>query len=389
MLKISKILTAALTAAVIGLNACISAFAEGAVSVKKMLEDMPAKHIIVTECTTGTVLFEKESREKCPVSHLAKLMVLLIAAEMLDSGRLDMNEVVTVSANANSKEGAQIWLDKGEKIRVEELIKAITVGNANDACTALAEHIAGDEQTFTSLMNCKAEELGMENTYFADCCGTNLATVSTAEDMAKLAAELVKHEILTPYFTTWLDTVRDVKAELVSQNRLVRTYKGITGMKACGSSETGEMSVVTAERRDMHICVVILGCDSSENREQIAKKLLDESFERFSIYKPEIDADFLEDIPVSGGEERQAKVGLDDLKPVIISKGTSASFDISYEREEMLTAPVKKGSHAGSVKCTYGDETIFECELKTAENIRKMDMKCALKKLMYNMIEMF
>lgn len=388
-MKIRKRLAALAIALVCCVYMGINASAEGAVSIEKMLDDMPAKHIIVTECNTGTILFEKSSQDKCAISHLAKLMVLLIAGEKLRSGELDMDEYVTVSANANSKEGAQIWLDKGEKIRVEELIKAITVGNANDACTALAEHIAGDEQSFTMLMNSKAKELDMNDTYFADCCGMNLATASTAEDMSKLAAELVKYDMLTPYFTTWLDTVRDGKAELVSQNRLVRTYKGITGLKACCSAETGECSIVTAERNGMHICVVILCCDSSGNREDIAKKLLDESFHSFSIYFPEIDEHFLEDIPVSGGVDREAKVAVDGLRPMIISKGTSSSFDIEYEKEEVLMAPVEKGIHAGAVKCTFGDEIIFECELKTAENIGKMDVKSALKKLMYNMLELF
>ncbi len=354
---------------------------------EQILEAMPAKAIAVAECTTGELLFAKNCENVMPISHLAKLMTLLIAAQMLESKELSLDDIVTVSDNANSQEGAQIWLDKGEKIRLEELIKAITIGNANDACTAVAEHISGNEEEFVKLMNSEARRLGMTSTVFADCTGMSEETVSTAENMTRLAAELLKYEQLRDYLTCWMDTVREGKAELVSQNRLIRTYKGITGMKACASQSAGECSVVTAEKRNMKIAVVILGCDLDSNREDIAKKLLDLSFESFSLYTPEITKDMLKAVPVTGGETDKVGVSFGRLKPVIIPKGSSYSFDITFDKQESAAAPVKKGAELGSLECTLGGEVMYSAKLTATGSVEKMNFKCGFKKLMYNLLE--
>ena len=324
------VFTALLTAAVLFLDLTVSAEED----ISAQLEAMPARAICVYECNSGTVLFEKNSSRELCVSHLAKLMTLLIAAEELDKGSISLADTVTVSPTANAMQGAQIWLDVNEKIPLEELVTAITVGNANDACVALAEHICGSEERFTALMHKKAAALGMTSTHFADSTGLSDSTVSTAADLALLAGELSKHEALTPYLTTWLREVRSGKAQLVSQNRLLRTYKGITGMKACASQRAGECSVVTAQRRDMTVAVVVLGCDTDSNREDIAKKLLDLSFDSFSLFSPEITKKMTSPVPVKGGEKKKVRVSFGDLPPVIIKKGSSYSFDIKFTKIE-------------------------------------------------------
>lgn len=359
------------------------------VSIEQMLREITAEEIIVTECVTGKVLFEKNSQVKREISHLAKLMTLLIAAEKLESGEISLDDTVTVSAEANAMEGAQIWLDKGEKIRLEELIKAISIGNANDACVALAEHMGGSEAEFVKLMNKKANKLGMENTSFADSTGMSQETVSTAYDLSILAAELIKHENLKEYLTIWLDTVRDGKAELVSQNRLVRTYNGITGLKACGSKSAGECSAVTAERNGMKVAVIILGSDTSENREAAAKKLLDMSFESFQIYMPEITKDMVKKIDVKGGETDKVKVSFGEIKPVIIPRGAYSSVEIDFEKRESIEAPVLKGQKAGKLVCRLGEEVFFSADLKTCSEVKKMNFKCGFLKLMYNLLELY
>lgn len=381
----AKRLAAVFLATVMSLITIINVSAEE-ISIEKMLSDIPAEEIIVTECTTGKVLFEKNSQEKHPISHLTKLMTLLITAEKLESGKIYLDDKVTVSAAANSKDDPQIWLDKGEKIRLEELVKAITVGNANDASTAIAEHIAGSEESFSELMNKRAKKLGMNSTHFTDSCGTDEETFSTAYDMSILAAELSEHEEIRPYTTEWLTTVRDGKAELVSQNRLVRTYSGITGMKACSSKTAGECSVVTAEKGDMKIAVVILGCSTSEDRESAAKKLLDMSFESFQLYTPEVTDEMLEDIPVTGGEEAFVNVSFSELEPVIIPRGAGSSIEVKFEKSEQLKAPVKKGQKAGSITCFYGEEKVFSADLKTNNGVKKMNIKCGFLKLLYNLL---
>lgn len=356
------------------------------VSIEKMLEEIPADEIIVTECHTGKILFEKNSVQEREISHLTKLMTLLIAAEKLESGEISLDDKVTVSANANSMEGSQIWLDKGEKIRLEELIKSISIGNANDACVALAEHISGSEKDFTDEMNSKAKLLDMAGTHFADCTGMSDQSRSNAADMALLAAEIVKYKSLAGYLTVWRDFVRDGKAELVSQNRLVRTYNGITGMKACSSRSAGECSVVTAEKNGMCICVVILGCESSEARESASKKLLDMSFDAFQIYSPEIAKDMLKDIPVTGGEYHKIKVEFGTITPVIIPRGSYNLVEVRFEKKEEIAAPVKKNETVGKLSCILNNETILKTELRSAESVKKMNFKFGFLKLLYNLI---
>lgn len=352
------------------------------VSVEDILEAMPADEIIAVECSTGQVLMEKRSTDVCEISHLAKLMLALLAAEKIESGELSLTDTVTVSAKANSMPAPQIWMDKNEKISVEELIKAITISNANDAAVALAEHIFGSTDEAVAKMNCKAKSLGMDSTTYADVCGLDDRTLSDAADTAILASELVKYDILTPYFTSWIDHVRGGKAELVNLNRLVRTYKGITGMKACSSATAGECSVATAKRGKMEIAVVVLKCSDRTLCDDIEKKLLDMCFDVYSLYTPEISEDMLKKIPVILGEESKVSVGFGELSAVIVPKGSSESFDISFDKEKELSAPVKKGQVCGKLVCRYGDQVIYSADLVAENGVKEKDFSFCLKVLL-------
>lgn len=357
------------------------------VSVENMLEAMPAKEIIAVECSTGQVLMEKNSAQVCEISHLAKLMLVLLAAEKIESGELSLTDTVTVSAKANSMPAPQIWLDKNEKISVEELIKAITIGNANDAAVALAEHIFGSTDETVNEMNCKAKSLDMDSTTYADVCGLDDRTLSNASDTAKLAVQLVKCDILTHYFTSWIDNVRGGKAELVNLNRLVRTYKGITGMKACSSSVAGECSVVTAKRGDMEIAVVVLGCPERSQCDDIAKKLLDMCFDVYSLYTPEISEEMLEKIPVLLGEKSKVKVGFGNLPAVVVPKGSSESIDIRFEKEKELSSPVSKGQVCGKLVCRYGDEVIYSADLVAKSGVKRKNLSFCIEKLLFYLLK--
>lgn len=375
------------TAAVSADGGAVSAATE-TVSVEQLLEEIPAEEIAAVECTTGKVLFEKNSQEKREISHLAKLMTLLICAEKLDSGEITLDDEVTVSAEANAMQGSQIWLDKGEKIRLEELVKSITVGNANDACAALSEYMGGSLGGFTDMMNKRAKSLGMENTHFADCAGMSAETVSCAYDLALLSGELLKYDFLRDYLTCWTDTVRGGKAELVSLNRLVRTYSGITGMKCCASQSAGECGVFTAERSGMKIAVVILGCDTSENRDKYAKKLLDMCFDMFELYTPEITKDMLKKAEVTNGEQQSVKVQFSKIDAVVIPRGASGQVEIEFKREDTLAAPVKKGQKLGTLCCKMNGETLIKANLTAKSNVKKMNVPFGFLKLMYNLLEM-
>ena len=367
-------------------SACQTALPADTVAVDDMLSEVTAESFAVTEVFTGKILFEKNADEQRSISHLAKLMTLLITAEKLQTGEIALGDKATVSKYANSMNGSQIWLDVGEKITVEELIKSITVGNANDACVALAEKIADSEEEFVSLMNQRAKDLGMNSTNFADCTGISEATVSTARDMSILCGELSRHENLKSYMTTWIDMVRDGKAELVNLNRLVRSYKGITGMKACASQASGNCICASATRNDMSVCAVVLGSTDDEMRDKDAKKLLDMSFQYYEIFTPQIPAELLENIKILGGEVLEQEVKAEKAPVAVIPRGTAGSMEIITEREESIDAPAKKGDKVGSFTCKLGEDIITQIDITLKKDVKKMNVKCGLAKLLYNLL---
>lgn len=358
------------------------------VAVSDMLEGLTARSAVVTEMTTGRVLFEKEPQEQCECGHYAKLMVLLLTAEKIDCGELSMNDMAVVSEYANSQQGSQIWLDKGEKISVEELVKSVSIGNANDGCAALAEKVAGSYEEAVKLMNSRAKSLGMKDTFYTDCTGMDEGNVTTAFDTALLCSEVAKYKNLTPYLTCWLDNVRDGKAELVNLNRLVRTYKGITGMKAWGGEKAGSCIAATAEKGDMSVCVVLNGCGSQEDMNAEAKKLLELAFDTYELYTPELPDDIVKETVVCGGEELSVKLAADGLYPIVIPRGTYRMVECSFTAADRLDAPVKKGDTAGKIEYTMGGEVILSGKIVACKDVKKMNFLCGIKKLVYNLLSM-
>ena len=230
MVKMS--IVRALMAAVILIAAVWnSAFA---VCAEQAAEDLAAgfgaESVYIGEMTTDHCISESNADKQIPMGHFAKLMTVLICAEELEKGTVSLDEEVIASAYANSMPSPQIWLREGERVTVEDLIKSITIGNANDACAALSERLSGSAENHISRINDKARTLGMEQTYFADINGLSQETVSTAKDMYIMIKNIVKHNNMTAYFTTWLDNVKRQEVELVNNNRLVRSYKGCTGV---------------------------------------------------------------------------------------------------------------------------------------------------------------
>lgn len=352
------------------------------------LSDITADSAIVVECNTETVLSKVQADKKYSISHLAKLMTLLLAVEKIDAGKLSYNDVVTTSNHANSMGGTQIWLNVGEKIKIDELIKGIVIGNANDACVVLAEQIAGTEEDFVKLMNERAKELGMKKTHFVDCTGMNKETVSTARDLSKLSVQLLKHTALTPYFTTWIDHVRNQAVELVNTNRLVRTYKGITGLKSCSSAGGGEFLIATAKRGEMEVCVVLINSKTSDDKFAECKKAFDTSFSAYEIYTPEIDNKVFDKVIVNGGESLFLDVKISNLTKIIIPKGTYRSISSSFTKKDKIDAPVKKGQQLGQIVYKMNDKTILKSNIVAKNSVNKIGVKFALKKALLNLLNM-
>ena len=339
------------------------------------------------EARSGTVIAES-SDESRPAGHLAKLMTVLICAEECESGELSMSQTVKTSANANSKQGAQIWLDAGEEVSVEELMKSIIIGNANDACCALAEYISGSEGDHVTRMNARADRLGMKNTRFSDALGESEDTVTTAHDIALLTAELSRHPELDELFTTRIDTVRGGRAELVSNNRLILSYKGIRGTKACGGESSGECIAACADKNGMTLCAVILGASDPESKLADARRLLDHGAENYRLFVPEVEKKYLKSMTVSGGCAPRVELSAELPAPALIEAGTAGEITSQADVPDFAAAPVKKGSTLGRVDYYRGDELLMTADIVAAESVDSMDMVFAIKRTLLNLLDL-
>lgn len=207
---------------------------------------------VLMEPETGKVLFEKNSHEVRACASITKVMTLLLVFEAIDSGKLSMNETITASAHAASMGGSDIWLEEGETMTVDEMIKATVVASANDAAVALAEHICGTEEEFVSKMNQKAKELGMKETTFKNCNGLDEeGHLTSAYDVALMSRELIKHKDIFKYTGIWMDYLRDGKTQLVNTNKLLKSYNGITGLKTGTTGDAGSCITATADRKSV------------------------------------------------------------------------------------------------------------------------------------------
>ncbi len=337
---------------------------------------------VLTEGSTGTIICSENAEEKMSQGSLCKLMTVLLTAEEIAEGKLLFDQTLTTSANANTQQGAVIWLMQGESISVEELLKAVIIGNANDASVVLAEHIGGSEEKFVEMMNARAFELGMRNTVYKNCTGFDASgQYSTAYDTSILAKELLKHEFLKKYFTTWLDNVRNGQTELVNENRLVRTYDGITGMKAGRSVESGFSLVLTAKRGEASFISVVMGCEDKDERFNIGKSLMATGFSSYKVTTPSFSDEFLRPVEVHGGKQSAVMLEAVNLKELVVPK-SSGEMSTAVLIPQYIDAPVKKGQVVGKVGFYNGDTLLFETDLIACESIEKNDFSNSLRKIL-------
>lgn len=246
------------------------------------VDTVTAPSAILMESTTGKIIFEKNSHEKRPCASVTKVMTLLLVFEAIDSGKLSLDDTITASEHAASMGGSDIWLEPGEKMSADDMIKATVVASANDAAVALAEHISGSEEAFIENMNKRAKELKMNDTVFKNCNGLDEeGHVTSAYDVAIMSKELIKHEKIFDYSSIWLDTLRDGKTQIVNTNKLLKTYNGITGLKTGTTDDAGCCMSATAQRGDVSLIAVVLGCDTGKERFADAAALLDYGLQIF------------------------------------------------------------------------------------------------------------
>ncbi len=342
-----------------------------------------AKGAVLMDAMTGKILFSKDEHKKLYPASVTKIMPMLLIVEAIDSGRISLEDRVTVSLSSASKGGSQIWLKEGEQMTVDELLKATAIGSANDACAALGEYIAGSEEAFVALMNERAKRLGMVNTNFVNCTGLDDDTtehLTTAYDIALMSKELLGYDIIRKYSTIWMDSLRNGKTQLVNTNRLVRFYEGTTGLKTGTTSKAGYCLAASAERNGLHLIAVILGAENSSERFEDAKEMLNWGFANFECCTPEIDLSSVEPIRVLKGIERYLSPVIISTESVIVKKGASADFQYSFSLPENLMAPVEKGQIIGTVSVKNADETVCTYNLVSEKNIEKVNLSVMVKR---------
>lgn len=335
--------------------------------------EIKAKSAILMEVNTGEILYEMNADEQLPPASITKIMSLLLVMEAIDRKELSVEDVITASEHACSMGGSQIWLEPGETMTVDDLLKAAVIASANDATVALGEQIAGSEEGFVAMMNARAAQLGMTATSFANATGLDAeGHMSSAHDVAIMSAELIKHDLIKNYSTVWMDTLRDGESELVNTNKLVRFYEGTTGLKTGTTSGAGYCLSATAERNGLELVAVIMSGDTSQDRFNGAKKLLDYGFANYaySDIAPELNG--ITSVNVKGGVLPQVKIEACDNFNILMKKSEATGITQTVTLPENVTAPVKQGDTIGTVDFYSGDTQIGSVSITAAENVDRM-----------------
>lgn len=349
-------------------------------------ENIKAESVILMNMDTGKVLLKQNEYEHLSPASVTKIMTILLVLEALDSGKITLNDKVSASENAVAMGGSQIWLEIGEMMTVDELLKATVIASANDACTALGEYIAGSSAGFVKMMNERAAELGLKNTNFENCTGLDDTTknhYSCAYDLAVISSQVMKHKLILNYSTVWLDSLRGGKTELNNTNKLVNTYNGITGLKTGTTSNAGFCVAATATRNNMNLVAVVLNAKTSEDRFDTAKYLLDYGFANYKLFKPEIDSDKITSVKVINGIEKSI-VPVYSEGTAIVVENTNAEYTYEYKLNESAQAPISKGDVLGVINVSNGKDVVATIDLVSPRDVDTISMKYVYKSILLN-----
>ena len=342
---------------------CVSAAAAGpAVSCPSAL---------LMEKQTGTVLFAQDEHTPREPASVTKIMTLLLVMEAIDSGALSYDDVVTGSAHAAGMGGSQIWLKENEQMTVRDLLKAVCIVSGNDAAVALAEHLAGSEDAFVERMNARAQELGMNDTHFANCTGLPAERhLTSACDIALMSRELILHHPDIRQFTTvWMDSLRGGESMLVNTNKLIRFYDGATGLKTGSTGSAGYCLSATAEKNGMELIAVVLKGKTSDERFSDAKSLLNYGFSTWSLVTVTPD-EVLPPVPVMLGVRGTVQPVLTSENTLLVEKTLANGLTKEVALAENVAAPVYAGDTLGqlTVRDAAGN-TVAELPILAGEDV--------------------
>lgn len=331
---------------------------------------------ILIEQTTGKILYSHNAHEQLRPASVTKIMTILLIMEAIDGGRITYEDTVPCSENAHSMGGSQIWLDTTENLSVRDMLKSICVVSANDCAVAMAEYLAGSEETFVQMMNTKAKQLGMNDTTFKNCHGIDEdGHMTSAYDIALMSKELLNnHPSITEFTTIWMDSIRDGKSQLVNTNKLIRNYKGATGLKTGSTSIALYNLSASATRDDLSLIAVIMKAPTTKIRFSEATKLLDYGFANYTSKNFGNKGDAIQTVNVNKAIEPQVNVVLEKDASVLIKKGDTGNITQNVIINENITAPIKQGDVLGTIQFKVGDEVILEQNLIAEKDVDKSTM---------------
>ncbi|MGD6841472.1 D-alanyl-D-alanine carboxypeptidase family protein [Bacillus infantis] len=334
------------------------------------------KSAILIERDTGAVLYEQNSNEQLPPASMTKIMTMLLIMEAIDKGKLSMDEKIRASEYAASMGGSQIFLEPGEEMTTEQMLKGIAIGSGNDASVAMAERLAGSEEEFVKLMNKKAKDLGLKDTIFKNATGLPVTEhYSTAHDMALMAKELLKYEGITKFTGTYEAYLRedtDKKFWLVNTNRLVRFYPGVDGLKTGFTNEAKYCLTATAEKNGMRVIAVVFGAPTSKERNAQVTKMLDYAFGQYETHPMYKRNEALGSAKVSKGEKKQVEALTSEPISLLTKKGEDTkAVKKTVVLKKDLKAPIAKGDQIGTLKVEKEGKTIVESPLVAKSEVKE------------------
>ena len=347
---------------------------------------LESESAILIEKNSGKVLYEHNCHKQLRPASVTKIMSILLIMEAVDSGKISLNDKVPCSEKAASMGGSQIWLDVRETLSVNDMLKAICVVSANDACVAMAEYLAGSEEAFVEKMNAKAKQLGMNDTVFKNCHGIDEdGHVTSSYDIALMSRELLtKHPSITNYTTIYMDSLRDGKSELVNTNKLIRNYKGATGLKTGSTSLALYNLSASATRDSLSLIAVIMRAPSTKVRFSEAQKLLDYGFREFSYVSFAKKNTVLKQISVTKGVEPYVNVILKNDSGCVLQKGMEQNIEQIVNVPDEIVAPIEEGQKIGEIQYLLNSEIIGSVDIVADKTVKKVSLSSMNEKLFFS-----
>lgn len=376
------------TVIVIGILICslsFPAFAESEAESVGASMKFDCRSAILMEASTGAVLYEMNADEALPPASVTKVMTLLLVMEAIEAGKISLEDTVTASEHACSMGGSQIYLEVGEQMTVEELIKSVVIASANDAALALAEHIAGSEEVFVEMMNRRAAELGLTSTHFENTNGLDDTVqnhVCSARDIAVMSRELIKHKKITEFSSIWMDTIRNGEFGLTNTNRLVRFYKGATGLKTGSTSKAKFCITATAERDGLSLICVIMAAPTRDIRNAAAVSLLDWGFANYGVYRAE--SGEADPVKVIGGAVSRCRVYYPEFS-YVCNKGDISKIKITVDIPEKISAPISRGDKIGRIIYSIDGKEIGGVDILSNDSVDRISFFQVMLKLLSKM----